>query len=187
MRRFRPYIPLKVRVRVAERQLRVKDERLARSVLYGLVYDTERRKLTVLLGCLFDREPCHLDHDPALVNRRWNSRTKDYVPRANDPEHLIYRTKIDHDIKTRIRGIGAQRSDLGQARYNKRVARNRSRKSAKVDRIKHDGHLGLKTKVSRPLRSANRWPPRGSRKIANRRKPFRSVERSDFVQALPWY
>jgi len=84
-----------------------------------------------------------LHHDPALCNRRSYKRMVKgklrtfYDPPANDPEHLVYLAEDDHDIRTRVRGVGAQRSDLGQRRYLKRVARNRASKTAaKVRRPK---------------------------------------------------
>lgn len=93
-----------------------------------------------LRAFLFGDRANALDHDPALVNRMRRSSHKMvrgkmrkitiYSPDANDPKHLLYREAgpgSDHDIKTRVRGDGAQRSDLGQRRYNKRVARNRER------------------------------------------------------------
>lgn len=160
---YRPYVPIAVRVQVAERQLKAKDAKLTASVLYGLVYDTDRRKLTFLLGFLFGDAPHHLDHDPALVNRTWNNRTNDYQPRANDPEHLVYRTKVDHNIKTRVRGIGAQHSDLGLRRKNKALARNREKKTGRASDIH--------AKLRRPKRKwgpSRPWPV--GRKIASRRK-----------------
>lgn len=149
---YRPYIPLAVRVQVAARQLR--DDGWAsfggKVPLWLDDYTlSDKYRLHVLLNHLFGIQPVHLDHDPALVNRRWNNRTKDYEPRANDPAHLVYRTKVDHDIKTRVRGIGAQHSDLGQRRKNKALARNREKRTGRAS----DSHA----KLRRPKR---KWPSR---------------------------
>lgn len=128
-RLVRPYIPLAVRVQVAERQLGTIGGTL---VLHGLGGErvTARHRLNVLLGLLFNGEPSQLDHDPALVNRKFNKRTKKYTPDANDPRYLIYRTKSNHDTKTRVRGDHGQHSDLALVRKHKR----RERKAARPKR-----------------------------------------------------
>lgn len=128
----RPHIPLAVRVQVAARQagfvnldlfLRLHKGCL-KIVLDRLLYGDDLGP-----GAGFQRgQAINLDHDPALVNRPFNKRTGKYTPDANDPAALVYRTKTDHNIKTRIRGAGAQHSDLGLARKNKRIARNRDPK-----------------------------------------------------------
>lgn len=46
-----------------------------------------------------------LHNRPALCNRPWND------PPANSTDHLVYLAVDDHAIETRVRGIGAQRSD----------------------------------------------------------------------------
>ena len=54
------------------------------------------------------------DHDPALILRRYNPGVVDvgarYTPHANDPDHLIYRRKGNHDEKTFGRKEGAERT-----------------------------------------------------------------------------
>ncbi len=105
MKRPRPYIPLAVRVEVALRQIKQVAEppmRFGRS---------DKDYLVVLLCLLFAVEPCHLDHDPPLRVRRFNKRTGKYTPDANDPNHLFYRTKDDHGIKTNVRGLRGQHPD----------------------------------------------------------------------------
>jgi hypothetical protein len=142
-RLVRPYIPLDVRLKVAERQLG-----------YGCSIKGQARseRLRLMLLKLFDGEPCHLDHDPALENRPYSDRTGRYTPDANDSEFLIYRTVAGHKIKTYVRGDGALRSDAGQRRYLKKVAHNRdkSRRNVKI-----------------PSR-INPWPPKGSHKLRSR-------------------
>ena len=128
MKVARKYIPLAVRVQVAHRQLLERGlwKPWHIEIMAGSA-EPQSHRLAYALSLLFYGAETHLDHDPALCNRPWNNRTKDYEPRANDPAHLVYRTKVDHDIKTRIRGIGARHSDLGQRRKNKALARNRSK------------------------------------------------------------
>jgi hypothetical protein len=98
------------------------------TVRLRLLLDT----LAVLLQCAPSN--LRLDHDPALCNRplmhRRKTGTVDYNPPANDPNHLIYRSHADHDIKTRVRGDGAQHSDLALRRIAKRRA-NRGKLSTK--------------------------------------------------------
>lgn len=72
-----------------------------------------------------------LHHRPGLLNRR-RKPNGDYDPPANDPNYLIYLLEDEHDIETRVRGIGAQLSDLGQARKRKRMERNRDKKRRKA-------------------------------------------------------
>jgi len=88
-----------------------------------------------ILLVLFPAGDYQLDHDPALINRPYNPKIKNvaarYTPNANDPNYLIYRTKEDHDIKTRVHGDGAQYSDLALRRKLKRIERNRDPKRRK--------------------------------------------------------
>lgn len=134
MKLHRPYIPIYVRLRVAERMC---DERLAESPLRIKSYwsETAKEKLAICLAHLFpdyEDKQIQLDHDPALTNRKYNSRTKKYTPDANDVDFLIYRAKEDHNIKTRVRGDGAQYSDLALRRKNKRIERNKTRPVRKI-------------------------------------------------------
>lgn len=126
-RLYRPHIPLSVRLDVVHRQLQrmgketiVFESETKASQLAGLL-----RFLAHQLGC--EAKDLRLDHDPALCNRQQfrNGRGEivRYVPDANDPNHLIYRTKADHDIKTRVRGPGAQFSDLALLRREKKRQR----------------------------------------------------------------
>jgi len=127
-RLYRPTIPLEVKCRVALRQL---GEMWPDSLLseygrrrqYGALLNIMLGKLANLLGCY--STDLRLDHDPALVNRKRYVRNGKvfYVPDANDAEYLIYREKLDHDIKTRVRGDGAQLSDLAIVRKRKRKER----------------------------------------------------------------
>lgn len=94
-----------------------------------------------------------LHHRPALVNREKYKRNGKmfYRPDANDPGHLFYLVEEEHDIETRVRGLGAQLSDLGQARKRKRMARNRDKKRRRA-------------KIASRI---NPWPK--SRKLRSRR------------------
>jgi hypothetical protein len=73
---------------------------------------------------------CHLDHDPPLNLR---DRTKDggYLPEANDPDWLIWRTAEDHWLKTYVRGDGAQLSDAGKRRKELKRKRKATRPKRK--------------------------------------------------------
>ena len=121
----RPYIPIDIRLQVAERQFG-----------YSLVTigQSKKERLKLVLKLLFDGEPYHLDHDPALEHRQklyHNCVHVAYSPPANDPDHLIYRKADNHRIKTFVRGDGAQLSDAAKARKDKRIARNRDPKRRK--------------------------------------------------------
>lgn len=129
MRLPRPYIPMEVRLQVALRQAYQ-----AGYCSAGFSFPVSIQfQLQNALLFLFGDEQAHLDHDPALQNReRYADKTGiHYIPDANDPNYLIYRTAQDHKIKTLVRGDGAQHSDAALARKNKRIARNRDPKRRK--------------------------------------------------------
>ena len=136
----RPYIPLDVRIRVAMRQLGVASAQIEKEIERGRVGGDWSRILHLALADLAEIIGCsvedlHLDHDPALCNRRKIKKAGvivGYDPPANDPAHLIYRDNVGHDIKTRVRGDGALRSDLAQRRYLKRVERNRTKRKRRL-------------------------------------------------------
>lgn len=183
MKLYRPYVPLAVRVLVAERQLGKigwcpTDQTCALPL---------GERLFTNLRALFGDAKSELHHRPALCNRRRYVRNGKvfYDPPANDPAHLVYLADDEHDIETRVRGVGAQRSDLGQARYNKKVARNREKRVPRpkqaVSRKASPGSSGFpissdKSKpkrkwASRPLQSASRWRKRPL-KDAGRKVPY---------------
>lgn len=115
----RPYIPVSVRVQVAERQL------IERG-MFTFVGPASMR-LRFSLKSLFNDKKAELHHRPALVNRRLK-RNGDYDPPANDPAYLVYLADDDHDIETRVRGLHGQHSDFGLRRKNRRMDENRGRR-----------------------------------------------------------
>lgn len=124
--------------------------------------ETPKAYLARLLKELAEQMGCadlDLDHHPALRLRKYNPNVRTiaarYTPHAHDPEYLFYRPRDEHRIKTNIRGDGAQFPD--------RVLINRERKR---DRR----HVKKRKAVwaKRKLKSANRWPPRGSRSFSKR-------------------
>lgn len=123
----RPHIPIHVRIKVAKRQLRLfgaSSALLERAGDRADIYlDRLLSGLSMYMGCLF--EPLQLDHDPALCNRKYFPISGRYKPAANDPRYLIYRTKEDHETKTRLRGEGAQLSDLALRRKFKRIEKRK--------------------------------------------------------------
>lgn len=144
----RPYIPLEVRVLVAERQVReIRPD-------YEPLQASKWVRLQSMIAIL--REPhgkkLELHHRPALLNRQQVKIAGvivGYLPDANDHRYLVYLPEDEHDIETRVRGLGAQLSDLAQARKNRKITRR----------------LAGKPKRKTRLRSANRWPPKGSRRV----------------------
>lgn len=121
MRLPRPHIPIEIRCLVAARQIGC-SKPTAKNL--GAVLRE------ILLPILAHHWECkvadlRLDHEPALALRDKiykNGRHVDYDPPAASADHLMYRTKQQHDIKTRIRGDGAQFSDLALIRREKRRA-----------------------------------------------------------------
>ncbi len=119
-RLYRPYIPLSVRVEVAERQL--KDRTLEPhpvgrdATIYRMFYANSMpymalsKRLDYLLKYLFGDQPYQLDHDPALSLRRYSAGHDRFYPDANDPDYLFYRYKDLHLQKTTGRKPGAERT-----------------------------------------------------------------------------
>jgi hypothetical protein len=140
MKRPRPYIPLAVRVEVAERMFRqmLEDSTIARAngVLYQQLLGTAAplsQRLRLMLTAMFSFRPQQLDHDPALILRQFNERTGKYTPDANDPAYLIYREKDDHLQKTTGRKPGALKtvttkgSDIGLKTKFARLERKKTK------------------------------------------------------------
>lgn len=143
--RPRPYIPLSIRVAVAERQYRdrqleTEEERLRSMDWYDFVCSKKPNghKLFFLLHVIFGKGEAQLDHDPALILRKFNARTGRYTPDANDPAYLIYREKAEHQQKTTGRRPGASRtvttkgSDIGlKAKFAKLEKRTKASRRPK--------------------------------------------------------
>lgn len=154
MKRPRPYIPLSARIEVAQRQLSEGTMLIPR-----LFREGEKVYLARLLGFLkvlanirnpdCDPSDLHLDHDPALILRKFNPRTGLYTPRANDPKYLVYRTKDDHQHKTTGRKPGAEKTvtTKGSDIWLK----------SKFDRL--EGRTKRRPKVKIPARKKP-WPSR---------------------------
>lgn len=164
-RLLRPAIDLKTKLRVLCRQLgeMFVDDVVAMAEenrCLGTIVNEKLATLAQLLRC--DPLDMHLDHDPALGAREKVFRGGVHVgyrPDANDPEYLVYRTEADHKRKTNLRGDGAQHPD--------RVLIKKQRRREREAEVA----LGLrKPKPKAKIRSANRWPTKGVRKI-NWRRP----------------
>lgn len=174
-RLLRPHIPIDVCCRVVLRQL---GEMWPDVVLahwrkepggLGAFLKHELRNLAEILNC--EVKALHLDHDPALGAREKVMRKGihvGYKPDANDPEHLYYREAIAHRLKTNVRGEHGQHPDRVLIKKNRRLEQKHT---SGVKRLKRDGRSASKTKVwpKRKMRSASRWPPKGTQKIRNMR------------------
>ncbi len=124
VKRPRPYIPVKVKLAVAVRQLYGR----------GLGWENRSSKTEALRLALIGlglKKP-HLDHDPPLGKRRLNRRTGKYTPDANDPRHLQwiegakdYDGDDGHHVKTHGRGGEKMRfgGDLREIRKQDRLER----------------------------------------------------------------
>lgn len=151
----RPYVPLSVRAQVAIGQIGMS---AGDAALFRATFGAGSGLLDVLLRVLRakhgvgQREKLHLDHDPPLAARekvRLGGEVVGYVPDANDPEYLRYRTADGHKLKTNVRGDGAQYPDRVLIKRQRRRERAGGAKKAK------------RRWPSRPLRGAGRWPKRG--------------------------
>jgi len=163
VRRVRPYIPLEVRVQVAERQLlnevgSGKTISVARWIAYQATKSSysSKRNLGVLLSLLAAAlgDVLQLDHDPALILRQYKvDRRKPpaawYTPNANDPDYLVYRPIRDHLEKTIGRKSDAEKTvtTKGSAQWLK----------AKFTRL--EGRTKRRPKAKIPARKKP-WPKR---------------------------
>ncbi len=128
MRLPRKYIPLDTRIEVALRQCLAADIATTAQCIMGTDL-TKSYKLESLLEILFGKDNykrAELHHRPALMNRkkiydRHTGKIIRYVPDELNPDHLIYLLDDDHDIETRVRGVGAQLSDQAKNRKNKKI------------------------------------------------------------------
>lgn len=117
-RRPRPYIPIKVRLIVAVRQLHER----------GLGWENRSSKgeaLRLALVSLGLKKP-HLDHRPPLALRKFNKRAQRYTPDANDPRYLQWiEGATDHHELTHGRGGEKMRfgGDLREIRKQDRLER----------------------------------------------------------------
>lgn len=185
MKLKRPGIPISVKCDVAARQ--VQAQYGLGVVLAACLIKNKSKQLEFMLAALFGEEQPHLDHDPPLALRFFNEKTGEYTPAANDPAHLTYRSKSDHDTKTRIRGDHGQFSDLAlirrEKRKTKRIGKARPAVSSRTQRCSADFSSPEQDKAGLPaeadqsknrLASASwpprphRWPPRGSRPLRGR-------------------
>jgi len=114
----RPHVPLAVKLAVLERQAftdRPFKNEAERQLCRNWYQFCNKGKgmaarIELLLFLLFKGKPSQLDHDPALVLRKYNKRTGKFTPAANDPTFLIYRLTPLHLQKTTGRKPGAERT-----------------------------------------------------------------------------
>lgn len=193
----RPSVPAKVELEVVLRQLRLSDYLANLTVAHAVVHRQVGIHRDFFLELLADKLGCpvtdlDLDHDPALENREKLVERPDgrrrrtvvvpkgvkvirYFPDANDPERLFYRPRGaehagSHKIKTNVRGDWGQHSDRAMAAKNKNIAKNRSKSKSGIKALKSQRFPpNYRKKPRGQIRSANRWPPKGSRPF--RRKP----------------
>ena len=181
----RPYVPLRVRRLVAERQYQRRFGNLKTALkLYArLGIKSDRDILEVLLNELFGRMPpgriivkpmegrpkLELHHRPALCNRikvKLNIHGSvcdyGYTPDANDPDYLVYLPADEHDVETRVRGQHGDYSDLAKARKRKRI----ERKQRMASRVLGTAVIGRRAPAKQAT-PRHRWP---KRKFPKRRK-----------------
>lgn len=148
-RRPRPYISFQVRCMVATRQC----YEAGFNPPSREAGETLRQFLLRQLVALKFIDP-QLDHDPALILRRFNTSTGKYTPPADDYRHLIYREKADHQQKTTGRKPGAERTVTTKG-----------------------SDIGIKTKFARLERKKNK--PKVSRFAKGRKMQSRPFPKKD--------
>lgn len=183
---LRPHIPLEVRCRVVLRQLGemwpddvIAEAKAERGLGHLLAFSL--KCISEIICC--EVQDLRLDHNPALGARpKVFKRGKhvDYIPPANDPLHLEYRPhgktfERSHLIKTNVRGDHGQHPDRvlikKQRKLEKKKGATRRTSSGFRKRPSYRKRIPLLARPKgRPLRSANRWPAKGSQKFSNRSK-----------------
>lgn len=136
----RPYIPMSVRVEVAERDLSLYEKE--KGVWWLFYFNAVHSKMPLgkRLAHLLERMPkgAELDHCPALVLRKFSERTGKYTPDANDPLYLEYRAPDEHQQKTTGRRPGARNtittkgSDVGLKTKFAKLARKGKHRVSKI-------------------------------------------------------
>lgn len=157
----RPYIPVSVRIKVAEDQLRRRINDPSVLPLLSRTLQPRSRYLVWLLGQLFKEEPCDLDHDPPLAARKKIKRdgiVVGYKPDANDPQYLVYRLVDDHRVKTNVRGEHGQYSDRALIKRERRRERPRKKKMPWLRKIAGKPVSVFKAAVGKPRKF--KWPSR---------------------------
>lgn len=162
-RLYRPPIPIEVKLRVLLRQrgeMFVDEvvERAKKLRNMSSLVAFHMAGLAQELGLTTTRD-LRLDHDPALgLRKKWGTgryighgknriEVVVYTPKANDPEHLLYRTNHGHHIKTNVRGDGAQFSDTALMKRERRRVKKKSGRKRKWPLLA----------TSKQLVSASRW------------------------------
>jgi hypothetical protein len=126
----RPYVPLRVRVAVAERQFFEIHKRQPSMAFMKTRILSQRVKLEWLLVTMFGSKLIELHHRPALLNRSYVNGK--YHPDANDPAFLVYLPADDHAVETRVRGQHGDYSDLAKRRKAKRIAQKTKRPRSRL-------------------------------------------------------
>lgn len=166
--RPRPAIPDSVKIAVATRQLigRVESGFCARTPGETLVIYRERILSVLAIHLGVARRDLRLDHDPPLRWRKYNARIKNkaarYTPNANDPSHLIYRTDVEHKLKTNVRGDGAQHPDRVLIKKERRRERGPKKKRTSFSRPINRSKNGSWPQ-GRRIQNTNRWPKKRER------------------------
>jgi hypothetical protein len=128
-RLHRPHVPLSIQCDVVMRQCYLtpthRTENLRRfKGNYSVLKQTLLIAFAASIKC--SHHDLQLDHDPPLGARRqiWKSgKFVRYEPDANDPQHLFWRDKESHRVKTRVRGEHGQYSDLALIKRERRRSR----------------------------------------------------------------
>lgn len=118
-----------------------------------------------------------VDHDPALVNRPYDTEANDFVPAQNDPNFLVLRRREDHAEKTFGRKAGAEKtvttrsSDVGEAKRTRDIKAAEAVHRAKLllkagDQSGADSVLASARFLKKHKRRKQKIPSRGFQKRA---------------------
>jgi hypothetical protein len=125
------------------------------------------------------------DHDPALVNRDYDTEAGDFIPPQNDPKHIIARRKAEHLEKTIGRKEGAEKtvstrgSDVGEAARSRDIQVNeaifRAAMASKAGRYNEAAKILAGARKNPKLRQKLTRPKRKipSRPFPKQQRPFK--------------
>jgi hypothetical protein len=125
--------------------------------LYCSAVEAGRMSMGKRLSILLAHLPigAQLDHDPALILRKFDENTGLYTPDANDPAYLVYRGPREHLEKTIGRKADAEKTVTSKG--------SDLWKKAKFDRLEGRTKQRPKSKIpSRPFGKGRPFPKRSA-------------------------
>ena len=118
-----------------------------------------RVKVAAALHALnLDPADVQWDHDPPLQLRVWDEKTKDTIPPANDPKHIVPRAAAAHRAKTNGPATKARaQGDKTEIAKTRRLAERQAALRQSIDTKKPGAPRASKSRMkSRPFPKGKR-------------------------------